>query len=302
MDILVFGAGAMGSFFGGILSRTNRVTLVCRRDHADAVRRAGLRITGKTTFVAHPRVATDVSRIRHADLVLVSVKAYDTEVAARALHRFRLASTWVTLQNGLENADVLSRYATKVVAGTTSHGVTFVRPGVIRHAGVGETTIGAYSGVGEADVVQIRNVFQKSGIRARVTRNVRRNIWSKVIVNAGINPLAALTGLRNGELVTVMPLRRALTDLCSEAAAVARAEGYEITDEEATRLAIRIARRTRDNKASMLQDVERRRRTEIDAITGAILRAADRHGLPVPVNRTAHALVDGLEWSYRPRA
>ncbi|MEK6838981.1 MAG: 2-dehydropantoate 2-reductase, partial [Candidatus Thermoplasmatota archaeon] len=170
----------------------------------------------------------------------------------------------------------------------------------VRHAGVGDTVIGGFSGVDENDVVRVRDVFEDSGIHTTISPNIRRDLWLKVIVNAGINPLAALTGLRNGQLVVVPPLREAMTELCAEAAAVARAEGFELSNREAINLTVRVARRTRENKASMLQDVERHRRTEIDAITGAILRAADRHGLKVPTNRLAYALVHGLERSYRP--
>lgn len=297
MDIVVFGAGAMGSFFGGLLSRRNRVTLVCRKEHADAIRRSGLRITGKTSLVARPRVATSVAGIRNANLVLVATKAYDTESAARSLRRFATRATWLTLQNGLDNAEVLARTARRVVAGVTSHGVTFLRPGEIRHAGIGDTAIGAYAGVKDADVEKVQALFDEAGVRARVSQDIRRDLWLKVLVNAGINPLAALTHLRNGYLVSTPPLASALASIIAEGAAVARAEGVDIPDREATDLAVKIARRTRENKASMLQDVEHGRRTEIEAITGAILRAAARRGVPAPLNALAYGLVRGLERS-----
>ncbi len=299
MDVIVFGAGAMGSFFGGMLSRRNRVTLVCRAEHANAIRKSGLRIAGKTAMIAHPTVTTSVSRIRRADLIIISTKAYDTEGAARRLQRIGTRATWLTLQNGLENADVLARYAPKVIAGTTTHGVTFVRPGEVRHAGIGDTIIGTFAGARENDVIRLRDVLEESGIRTRISPSIRRELWLKVIVNAAINPLAALTGLRNGQLLVVPGLRAALEGLCTEAASVARAEGFDIADREAIDLMARIARRTRENRSSMLQDVQLRRRTEVDAITGAVLRAARRHELTVPMNLIAHALVQGLERSYR---
>lgn len=289
----------MGSFFGGMLSRRNRVTLVCRAEHANAIRKSGLRIAGKTAMIARPTATTSVSRIRRADLVIVSTKAYDTEGAARALRRVGARATWLTLQNGLENADVLARYTSKVIAGTTTHGVTFVRPGEVRHAGIGDTIIGAFVGAEEDDVIRLRDVLEESGIRTRISPSIRRELWLKVIVNASINPLAALTGLRNGQLLVVPGLRAALEGLCTEAASVARAEGFDIADREAIDLTARIARRTRENRASMLQDVQLRRRTEVDAITGAVLRSARRHELRVPMNLVAHALIQGLERSYR---
>jgi len=299
VDIVVFGAGAMGSFFGGLLSRRNHVTLVCRKEHADAIRRAGLRITGKTSFVARPDVATSVSGVKRADLILVSTKAYDTESAARALRKFTKAPTWITLQNGPDNAAVLAKIAKRVVAGVTSHGVTFMRAGEIRHAGIGETAIGGFAGVGDDDVVWIQDVFDEAGIRTRVSADIRRDLWLKAVVNAGINPIAAITRLRNGYLATMPMLSAAMTALTAEAAAVARAEGFDITDREAGDLAVKVARRTRDNRASMLQDVEKGRRTEIDAITGAVLRSAERHHVPVPLNALMYGLIRGLERSYQ---
>jgi len=299
VHIVVFGAGAMGSFFGGLLSRRNDVTLVCHRDHANAIRRSGLRITGKTSMIARPDVATSVPGVRRADLVLVSTKAYDTATAARALRKFAKTATWLTLQNGLDNPDVLARTATRVIAGVTSHGVTFLRPGEIRHAGIGDTAVGGFAGVDEADVVRVRDVFEEAGVRTRVSPDIRRDLWLKAIVNAGINPLAALTRLRNGDLVKSPALASAMAGICAEAASIARAEGFGITDREATDLALKVARRTRENKASMLQDIERGRPTEIESITGAILRASDRHGLRAPLNALAHALVRGLERSTR---
>ena len=299
VDVLVFGAGAMGSFFGGLLSRRNRVTLIGRRDHVDAIRRAGLRITGKTSFVARPQVATSTAGVKRADLVIVATKAYDTESTARSLRRFATKSTWLTVQNGLDNAEVLARTAKRVVAGVTSHGVTFLRPGEVRHAGIGETAIGPYAGVGRSDVVRIRDMFEEAGIRTQISADIRRDLWLKAVVNAGINPLAALTRLRNGYLASMPMLAAAMTAIVSEAAAVARAEGHDVSDREAAETALKVARRTRENRASMLQDVERGRETEIEAITGGILRAAERHRLQAPLNAFVYGLIRGLERSYK---
>src|SRR3989304_6013464 len=162
--------------------------------------------------------------------------AYEMEVAARTLRRFGTKPIWLTLQNGLEKARVLARTAMKGGAGITSPGVALGRPGEVRHAGVGDTVIGGFSGVDENDVVRVRDVFEESGIHTTISPNIRRDLWLKVIVNAGINPLAALTGLRNGQLVVVPPLREAMTELCAEAAAVARAEGFELSNREAINL------------------------------------------------------------------
>src|SRR3989442_6276231 len=167
--VVVFGAGAMGSFFGGVLSRRNRVTLVCRKEHADAIRRAGLRITGKTSLVARPDVATSVTGLKRADLILVSTKAFDTESAARALRRFAKEPMWVTLQNGPDNASLLAKVAKRVDAGVTSHAVTFIRPGEVRHAGIGETAIGGVAGGDAEELRRVRGLFEGAGKPRRIT-------------------------------------------------------------------------------------------------------------------------------------
>ncbi len=295
MEVLVFGAGAMGSFFGGLLSVRQDVLLVGRREHMEAVRSHGLRISGKTVRLAHPRTATRVPSSAHPELVLVATKAYDTGAAMSALRRFARSAVFVTLQNGLDNADVIARTASRVVAGTTSHGVTFVGPGEVRHAGIGDTAIGPWKGVDRDDVVRVRDVFDEAGVRTRIMNDMRRELWAKLVVNASINPLAALAGVPNGRLVQDRGLAALLESVGREAVDVAHAEGIGLDADELVRRTRLVARRTAGNRSSMLQDLDHHRRTEIDAITGAILRAADRAGVDAPLNRALLALVEARE-------
>lgn len=293
--IVVFGAGAMGSFFGGMLASRHEVTLIGRPEHMRAIRGRGLRITGKTSRIARPRVATRIMRNLDPDLVFVTTKAYDTSSAMEHLRPFASRALFVTLQNGLENPDVIARRAARVVAGTTAHGVTYLGPGEVRHAGVGDTVLGPWRGVSLREVTRLSAVLEDAGIPTRVTGDVRAELWVKVIVNAAINPLAALAGVPNGRLARDRRLAAALDAVCRESAAVARAEGVALADAEIVRRALTVARRTASNRASMLQDLDRGRRTEIEEITGAIVRAAEAHGLPVPLNRCLHALVRARE-------
>lgn len=295
VDILVFGAGSMGSLVGGLLSVRQEVTLVGRADHMEAIRAHGLRITGKTARVVHPHAATRVPPGAHPDLVVVSTKAYDTAAAMVPLKRFANAAVFLTLQNGLENPDVIARAAKRVVAGTTSHGVTFLGPGEIRHAGVGETIVGAWRGVDHADVVRVRDVLDEAGIPTTVSDDIRADLWAKLVVNAAINPLAALSGVPNGRLVRDRDLARLLEEVGREALAVADAEGVHLDADAVLHRTRLIARRTAANRASMLQDLDRHRRTEVDAITGTILRAAARRGVDAPLNRALFALVRARE-------
>jgi 2-dehydropantoate 2-reductase len=293
--IVVFGAGAMGSFFGGLLSMRHEVTLVGRRAHVQALRAHGLRITGKTSLIAHPEAATRLSRGIRADLVIVSTKAYDTSGAMAQLRPLAKSAIFLTLQNGLDNPEIIAQTASRVVAGTTSHGVTFLGPGAIRHAGVGDTVLGPWSGVAPHDVTRLRDVLADAGIRTRVTEDVRSELWAKAVVNGAINPIAALANVPNGVLVKDRGLLALLEGTSREAAAAAHADGARVDGDDLRRRAILVARRTAGNRSSMLQDLDHHRRTEIDAITGAILRAADRHGLDVPLNRALYALVRARE-------
>lgn len=295
VEILVFGAGAMGSFFGGLLSVHHDVLLVGRRAHMEAIRAHGLRISGKTVRLAHPRTTTRVPASARPELILVATKAYDTGAAMPQLRRFTGTAVFITLQNGLDNADVIARTASRVIAGTTAHGVTFLGPGEVRHAGVGDTTIGAWRGVNRDDVVHVRDVLEEAGVRTRFSGDARTELWSKLIVNTSINPLAALAGVPNGRLVQDKGLQALLESVCREATAVARADGIDLDAGEMIRRTRLVARRTAGNRSSMLQDLDRHRRTEIDAIAGAILRTAERCGVAAPLNGALHALVRARE-------
>ena len=299
VEILIFGAGAMGSFFGGLLAMRHEVTLVGRKDHMEAVAAHGLRISGKTVRLARPFAATRVPRGVNPELVLVTTKAYDTADAMRALRPFAATATFLTLQNGLHNAEVIAQSAKHVIAGTTAHGVTFVRPGEIRHAGLGDTTIGAWSGTPPETVVRVRDLLDEAGIRTRVTPDIRSDLWAKLVVNAAINPLAALAGVPNGRLLQDPRLRRLLDDVARETAEIARAAGARVEAEDLVRRARLVARRTAENRASMLQDLDRGRRTEIDAIAGDVLVEAERAGREAPLNRALFALVKAREAASR---
>jgi len=297
--ILVVGAGAMGSFLGGLLAKRNDVTLVSRRPHADAIRRSGLRITGKTNAIARPHVVTSLRNPLRADLVLIATKSYDTDAAVDSVRPLARRALFLTLQNGLDNPATIARRAKRVVAGTTGIGVTFLRPGDVRHAGIGDTVVGSYVGATRDDAVLVRDLLVEAGIPTEVSPNIHRDLWLKVIVNCAINPLTAITRLKNGAITRIPWLAEAAAAVCREAAAVARAVGLEVDDDEAIRRTVTVARRTRENRSSMLQDVEARRRTEIDAINGAVVREAAQHNITAPLNAALYALVRGIEESWR---
>lgn len=294
MHVLVFGAGAIGSLLGGLLSIENDVTIVGRRPHVDAVNRQGLRITGLTRRIAWP-TATTVVPAGEFDFVFVTTKAYDTVNAVDALRSLWRRSTFVTLQNGLGNAERIAERADRVLAATTSHGVTFVAPGEILHAGAGEISVGPWKATTIADAARLADALSRAGLQTDAISDVRRELWAKVVVNAAINPLTAVLRVPNGAIVAHDDLRALVDAVAREAVAAAKAAGVDLPEDDLARRAADVAARTAENRSSMLQDVERGRRTEIDAITGELLTAAARARLDLPYVRILDTLVRGLE-------
>ncbi len=296
MRILVFGAGALGSFVGGMLSKKNDVMLIGRRDHVETIEENGLTITGKTEIVVHPKAKESADGSEKPDWVLVATKSYDTEDAMRTLSPLFKDAVFLSLQNGLGNEDILSKYAPRVLGGTTSHGITKVGSGRIIHAGLGRTILGNYQGA-EDSVSVIADALNGSGIETEITSDIRREIWKKAIVNAGINPLTAITGQKNSFVLENPNLEMTLEAICEEAVQVANAHGIDISVEEAIEQTKEVARLTSDNKSSMLQDIEGGKRTEIDSICGAIVKLGMEKNIPTPVNSSLMAVVKGIEAS-----
>jgi len=294
MDILVFGAGSLGSLLGGLLARAHDVTLVGREPHVTAVRSDGLRITGVEALDVAPAATTDATGAS-ADLALVTVKAYDTEVAARTLATGDYGAV-CSLQNGMGNEETLAGAVdAPVLAGTATYGARLVDPGHVEWTGRGTITLGAWRPADDVVTAErIAEAFRAAGLDAEATPDVRRRLWEKLAVNAAINPVTALAGVENGALTTD-PLADLARTAAVETAKVARADGTDLGEETATAAVATVARETARNRSSMLQDVTRGRRTEIDAINGYVVGRAAATGESVPVNRTLAALIRGWE-------
>jgi 2-dehydropantoate 2-reductase len=290
VHVVVFGAGSLGSLVGGLLARTHEVTLVGRGEHVRAVRADGLRVTGAVDLTVHPEARTDPPAT--ADLVLVTVKAFDTADAADALAGMDDAGAVLSLQNGMGNEEALAAALPwPVLAGTTDFGAERTGPGTVRCNGVGEVVLGPPEGGESAAAVRAGEAFREAGIETTVAADMPRRLWTKLAVNAGINPVTALARVDNGA-VLAEPLAGTARAAARETAEVAAAAGIDLDPGEAVAAMERVARDTADNVSSMRQDVEADRRTEVDAINGYVVQQATE---PVPVNRTLAALVGGWE-------
>ena len=307
MRIAVIGAGAMGSLFGGLLAThpDNDVWLIDPWiDHITTIKEEGLTLITPDgeTLVLRVNATTDPEEVRGqaglADMALICVKSYATTRAARQAARILAPDGLVlTLQNGLGNREAIAEVVgeTRVVQGVTSHGASVLGPGRIRHAGTGETYLTPPTPNMRPRVEAIADVFAHVGIETRVIDDLQTLLWSKLIVNVGINALTAILRVHNGVLTRYDICRDMVARAVNEAVAVAHALGIELPYDEPVRHVLDVAWRTGANRSSMLTDILRGTPTEIDAINGVVVREGERLGIPTPFNEALVLLVKGLE-------
>jgi 2-dehydropantoate 2-reductase len=296
MRILVFGAGALGSVVGALLSNHHDVHLVARPGHAQAIMEGGLSIDGVVNDVFSLEAHLDLEGVPKPEIIFVTVKAYDTKATLDALTEMAgYARTVVSLQNGLTNLRLFrSALPEKAVMGVTSMGATLVGPGEVLYAGKGGTAFGHLGG-NQEKASEVADLFNEAGLNAITETDIEAELWMKGVINASINPLTAILGCHNGELLKDEGVLDVSLLACSEAAAVAKGIGIRLPPGDPFMKVKDVMRATAQNRSSMLQDLERGKRTEIDEISGEIVQRAGPIGIPVPVNRTLWTLVRGLE-------
>jgi len=310
--IVIVGAGAMGSLFGGLLAEGGLdVTLVdVWREHVDAINRAGLAIVGhggdRTVRV---KATTDPRSIASTDAVLFQCKAFANEDAARSVRHLVAGSTVViSFQNGLGHEETLGRIlgAGHVLAGLTAQGATVVRAGVIRNFGDLPTYIGEPAGGLSERAVAIADAFTRHGLPTVASADIRKQKWQKLLGNAALGAASAATDMTSAEMVAIPELRAAVLRALDETAAVARACGVALSDEEKHAIFDRLTGvaggGTGASKSSMATDIAMKRRTEIDTIHGAVARLGRERGVPTPTLDAMIAIVKGLEAKYAPPA
>lgn len=303
MKTVMIGPGAMGSLFGGLLTRSGQDLWLVgyKKDQVETIRSAGLTLEDREGSQVIPMRATpDVTSAGKADLVIFFVKTYDTEKAVSdSLVLEKEDTIFLTLQNGLGNEEAICKKVDpkKVMLGVTGHGATLLRPGHVRHAGWGKTFIGELDHRITDRALRIARMFCDAGIETEVSSNIHEEVWGKLLVNVGINALTALTGFKNGQLLDYPETARLMENLVVEAAEVARRKGVRIKEDPAERTR-KAAAATRENRSSMGQDFDHRRKTEIEAINGAVVREAQSLGIPVPFNQALTDLVKAIEKSF----
>ena len=307
MKILVMGAGAVGSYFGARLRAAGEDVVFCARgEHLRALREHGLAVTSIRGDLHVEVTATDTPRdLAPYDLILFCVKAYDTETAAQALSGcLKPGGAILTLQNGVENearlVAIFGRHA--VMGGNARVGVEIVAPAKIVHLSSGHIDFGELDG-GESDrAKRIADVFQRAGILGQLSADIMSARWDKLIWNGAFNTVTTLTRQRVGEILDDPEAVKLLRTMMEEIASVARAEGAKVGDDRIDAYFAHSQKNLRELKTSTQQDLEHGKRLEYEALSGAVVRAARRHGLSVPTVETVYALMRLLDAAPRARS
>lgn len=304
MKIVIVGSGAIGSLYGAFLSkyRDNEVILVGRNPHIAAIQSHGLKIEGVLgSHLFHLKAISRAQEVSKADLVIITTKTYDTITAARsAKHLIDTGAYVLLIQNGLGTEQLVADNlnTTKVLRATTCMGALQETPGLVQATGCGLTEIGSRYPENYPFVEQLVDMLRDVGFDVRSSDNIEGVVWTKTLVNCGINPVGALTGFSNGEVYGNKALRGLVVRLVKEAVQVVEALGIELTTDDPVRYALGTAKATGDNINSMLQDLRAGKRTEIDSITGEVIRLAKELGIDTPSSESVYALVKAIEAKY----
>jgi 2-dehydropantoate 2-reductase len=299
----VIGTGAVGSLFAANLSLLDAVEVWAfdlNELHVAAINRDGLRLSGAGEVVGRPRATADAGELPPCDFGIVATKAMHTEPAIAATAHAFAEGCVATVQNGLGNEETIARHVERVIRGTTFPAGKLLEPGHVQWDVKGDTTLGPYDErTPQAEVERLADACTRAGMPAHAVQDARGPQWRKVIFNASTNPIGALTGLTHGRVCERPDLRALVTALVEEGKIVAAAQEIEL-DADPEELIDHAARKdvAYDHKASMLQDVEARRPTEVDYLNGGIARFGRERGVPTPLNAAIQALVKGVEASW----
>lgn len=304
MKIVIVGPGAIGCLFAGFLSKSKEEIWLLDKnpERAKKIREQGIKIEGISgTWQAKVNAAAQAKEIGPADLIIIAVKSYDTKNAVGTVKALLTdTSLVITLQNGLGNVEIISEVVgqDKVLGGITNQGATSLGAGWVKHAGKGETILGRLDAKIPVELRSIRELFNKVGIETRISKDIKAFLWSKLIINVGINALTALTHLKNGKLIEFEPSRKILEDAVNEAIRVAKRKRVKLIYDDPLSKVVAVCEATANNVSSMLADVLKGKRTEIDFINGVIVRQAQGLAIQVPVNTVLTNLVKTIESSY----
>jgi len=302
--VCVIGGGVIGSLFAGHLSRVAEVSVLTRRpEHAQALNEHGLRISGRSEITADVTASCDPDELPAFELGIVATKATGLEAAARSLEGRFAGATMMTVLNGIGAEEVVRRHGDwPLISAVTFMSGTKHSDTHVEYILDTETWLGPYEQTPLERVGETADLIVRSGLKAEAFPDLRPAQWSKLIFNATVNAVAALTGLPHDAHFAAREehgdLGHLVHALIEEGKAVAAAAGIEL-HEDPWEMNVLATRRGSAHYPSMLEDVEAHRPTEIDLITGTLVREAERYGVPVPLHATLYRLVKAKEAGWR---
>ena len=295
MNIVILGAGAIGSLFGALLSKDNNVLLIGRSPHVKAIQTNGLVITGKTNTRVKINAQTTLENLSFKpDVFLLTVKSYDTASAIKQAQSILKDDTIIcSLQNGLDNIETIQGTLPRhhLIAGITTHGALFHQPGVIKHTGMGKTILGEIAKHKTKHVLTLAVALNKANIPTTISTNIIKDLWKKAIINSSINPITTIFHCKNGYLLTNPILENVIEKICKESTQIAQAHGISFSSSQIIKETKMVIRNTADNYSSMLQSIQQGKKTEIQSINGKLIEIGKKHKAETHLNEILTTLV-----------
>ncbi len=308
MKILIVGPGAIGCLLAYSLQRRKHEVILLDKDQKRALilNKQGITVeaaNGKNNVKV--KVVTSAKDINGIDFIFICVKSYDTKNAVQSIkHLINDNVSIVSVQNGIGNVEVIqeSIESDNIMVAVTSIGSTLLSPGNVRLSGKGDTFLGRPDKKNSVQLKKVRELLTESGFNSKISKDIKSVLWSKLIINVGINPITAITGLSNGALLDFEGAKRLMQQAVTEAVRVVKRKRIKLIYDDPLAKVESVCEATSNNISSMLQDIRANRHTEIDFLNGVIIRYAQELNINVPVNRILVDLVKTIEASYNLRS
>lgn len=291
MKIIILGAGAIGSLYGAKLSKFNEVTLVARQKHVDKINKDGLKITGEENNTYKLKAVPSINAIDDSTLIILTTKVHDSKNAIEPIKDLVKKDTIILcLQNGLNSEDIVKEIVGDkclVIRGITAVGATFLEPGIVQFNNL------SYTKIEKSPISKdLADNFNKCGLKANVSENIKEDIWKKLIVNCVLNPVSAILRIDNGATADekLNPLKKLIFDECIKVAGKDSID-VDIYSIETINKAIKGSR----NLSSMHQDIIKGKKTEIDYLNGAVVELGKKYGIKCPVNEALVMIIKEME-------
>jgi len=288
MNIIIFGAGALGTYIGGLLSKNYKISLIGHGEHIRRIKENGITLRGHHSGIFKVEASERIEHIPDKTLIILTVKAYDLMSALKCIKsKIKGDTVFLLIQNGIgikERAESIIR--NEIIRCVTGIGSEIIYPGVVK------TSWGKVVIENSKSSNEILNIFIKSGFDARISEDIRKDEWLKLCINSFVNPLTAILRVKT-YLLASSELRNFVEQIIDEVIQIAKLEGITIERQKVIRTIERL--KVYHNYSSMYQDIQKSKRTEIDFITGEILKRGKLYGIDLPANKLVYSIIKFLE-------